>query len=347
MLQWIFDKAPASGASTGGSPLLHTLGSDINLNTFIREVVQNSYDQIKPQSQGQIKFTFTRLHDSDKAEFLAGLGWEELEPHIRGENPSGVMSTRLKQALEQIESGPITILRIDDSGTLGLTGDEDDQGSNFKSLCKDILVTSDNNHSNIGSYGLGKTVLWRFSSISTVLFSSRIQDNNSKREFRLFGRSELPSHQTSDGILWSGPGWYGIPETVGEGLRAISAWDKDAEISAETNRMLRTPDSGTGTTIMIVGFFEPTADEPRELKEVCSDILEIATRWFWPALRRDEIKIQITAYEHNQVIFDQVAHASGAIQPFVTAITDKNPLAMVKLLPKLFELIFRDQSLFS
>jgi hypothetical protein len=189
------------------------------------------------------------------------------------------MSALLANAIADLGSGALTLLRIDDSGTEGLTGDEDTPGTNFSSLCRNILDTTKDAPGKGGSYGLGKALLWQFSAVSTVLFSSRIEED-SPQKFRFFARTELPSHEI-DLSRWNGSGWYGFPETVRNGKRAISMWDEDAEKITRAIHLYRPAQLGTGTSILIVGFHEPAQEEARPLNTVAQDILNSAARWFW------------------------------------------------------------------
>ena len=73
----------------------------------------------------------------------------------------GVMRSRLERALERFDAEPLTLLRIDDSGTQGLTGGENEEGKNFNALCRNVLDTAEDRPLRGGSFGLGKAVLWR------------------------------------------------------------------------------------------------------------------------------------------------------------------------------------------
>ena len=282
-LHWIFDPARPSGARHGGLATAHIIRSD--LDNFVREVLQNARDQRMADHVVRVRFTFHQLSGEAKYQFLAGLGWEQLEPHIYGAAREGgiTIGPQLSRALEILENDPLTILRIDDSGTRGLTGGEDDEKENFNALCRHVLVTSEGSGARGGSFGIGKSVLWRFSHLSTVLFSSRTSENLNKG-FRLFGRVELPYHVTDNG-KWDGAGWYGEGQEVEHSLRrAVSVWGKVAEEVARRVNLFRPVQLGIGTSVLVVAFFEPQREELRELEELAPDILASATRWFWPSL---------------------------------------------------------------
>ena len=67
---------------------------------------------------------------------------------------------------------------IADHGTHGLTGGEDEEEGNFNLLCRHELITASDRRDSGGSFGIGKSVLWRFSMLSTVLFGSWPDDED-------------------------------------------------------------------------------------------------------------------------------------------------------------------------
>lgn len=319
--QWIFDPIPPSGAIQGGIPAVHVFQPD--LGTFVREVLQNSHDQRKIGEAARVQFTFHRLAGERKVEFLRAAGWSQLETHLRAASTGRTaMAPRLRQALDELSKGPLILLRIDDAGTRGLVGDEDRPGTNFTALCRNVLDTTEDRPQRGGSFGLGKAVLWRFSAFSTVLFSSRI-DGEPRPGFRLFGRAELPYHETPEG-RWSGPGWYGKPEETPSGLwRAISAWDHEVEELARRSHLFRPAQLGTGTSILVVGFLEPAQEEARSLGAVAEDILNSAARWFWPAITAFPPSLQVSAevYEDGVRVYREAAGIGSEVQPFVGALS--------------------------
>jgi hypothetical protein len=60
-------------------------------------------------------------------------------------------------------------------------------------------------------------------------------------------------------------------------------WDAEATDLARRLHMSR-PSRTSGTTILVVGFRDPTDDEPRELPQLLQRIRESAARFFWPAM---------------------------------------------------------------
>lgn len=319
--KWVFDPVPPSGQFTGGIPSAYVFKPE--LDTFVREILQNSLDARQPGSDApvEVRFTFRRLQSEDKQRFLDAIDWSYLKAHLQAvADGNNTMSALLANAIADLGSGTLTLLRIDDSGTEGLTGDEDTPGTNFSSLCRNILDTTKDAPGKGGSYGLGKALLWQFSALSTVLFSSRIEEE-SPQKFRFFARTELPSHEI-DLSRWNGSGWYGFPETVRNGKRAISMWDEDAEKITRAIHLYRPAQLGTGTSILIVGFHEPAQEEARPLNTVAQDILNSAARWFWNCMISDRPSLKVSAevYEGQDLSFRSESTPGREFAPFIQTV---------------------------
>ncbi len=320
-MDWIFDPPPPSGAIQGGVPSSHVFRPD--LDTFVREVVQNSLDQSKGELV-TVRFVFERLEANMKDDFLGAIGWHNLREHMAGAAEAGfaTISPRLAEGLQQAESDALLILRVEDYGTVGLVGAEDELGRNFGALCKNTLDTCLDRPLRGGSYGLGKAVLWSYSSLSTVLFSSLIENNSSFR-FRLFGRSELPYHTTGS-HRWNGPGWYGKPAMTADRLpRAVSAWDDAAEQVAISAHLARDYDQGTGTSVLIVGFDEPGEEQARPLRDIAHEIALSVSRWFWPSLREPNprLAVYVEVYDNGNEVYNQRVEVSSEVAPFTMALS--------------------------
>lgn len=307
-LHWIFDPAPASRARQGGSPIDYIFRHN-SLDTFVREVLQNSNDQRTGEGEVDLRFSLVALTGEQKTNFLAAGGWDELLPHLESvASDETVAGRRMQRALEEFSAAPLTLMRISDSGTRGLTGDEDGPG-NFTALCKNVLMTGTDRAGRGGSHGLGKAVLTRFSRISTVLFASTLESPEGVLQDRLIGRTILPDHKTSTDS-WTGNGWYGAKEEVAHAKRAISVWD-DVAREAQSNLMLERPPSSTGTSILIVGFMEPEEEGVRPLNQTVEAILESASRWFWPSDGHLRPLLRVTA----EAIQDGTRIFSGTATP--------------------------------
>ncbi|KIG19266.1 hypothetical protein DB30_03822 [Enhygromyxa salina] len=289
-IRWIFDELPPSGARRGGQAAEHAFGHQ--LGSFVREVCQNANDQAL--GAAQIAFELVELEGESLAAFFEAVHWPALRDHLAGAGqtptPSG---RRLAEFLSELEtSDRLLALRIEDRGTVGLTGDEDGEGSHFRALCKDTLFSVKQSDSAGGSYGLGKSVLWSFSGLSTVLFSSQLsEDPKGRRSPRLIGRAELPYHEVN-GEGFTGPGWFGrAVELDGDRRRAESVWSKQAQRLAQRLALERS--EAAGTSVLVLGFREPAAEQQLQPAELTAKLREHAAQWFWPAMQPDQRGLEI------------------------------------------------------
>lgn len=278
---WVFDAIPPSGQRRGGDPSEYAFTR--TLDTFVREALQNANDQSLSHgdTRAEVHFDLEQLSGRDLDDFLTALDWKVLERHLRAAAAVRGISKFRSFADTTRRRDSLTLLRVEDRHTSGLVGEEDTGESNFRALCRDSLLSHKQSEGAGGSYGLGKSVYWAFSECSTVLFHSCLDEGGPGRR-RLIGRVELPSHDVEKSS-YMGPGWFGRRERVEGGDRAVSLWDTQAVDLARRLHMSR-PVKTTGTTILVVGFHDPTSDEQMELPRLLQRIRESAARFFWPAM---------------------------------------------------------------
>jgi len=284
-VRWIFDELPPSGARRGGDPSSHAFRHDVH--TLVREVVQNANDQAV--SWPTIRFRFIELAAERLAAFREAIGWDTLLPHLQGAATAQGGKALASFLAELTERDRLLLLHIEDRNTIGLTGSETEGDSNFRALCKDTLYSHKLTETAGGSYGLGKSVLWTFSGLSTVLFNSVLLTHEpNQRSPRLIGRAELASHEAAggpQGHWYTGSGWFGSVVKAHGGLRAESLWHDDAEQLSQRLSVAR--EDRPGTSVLIVGFRDPTAEGRDDVGELARRVRAAATRFFWPAMVMD------------------------------------------------------------
>lgn len=282
--EWVFDALPPSGARRGGNPAEHAFKHD--LSTFVREVVQNANDQA--QARPRVVFRLCRFEGDALARFLEALDFASLRAHLEAgaSTKSGVGLRRELEALTKRRA--LHVMYVEDHGTEGLTGDEAEGESHFRALCKDTLFSHKREESAGGSYGLGKSVLWIFSGLSTVLFDSTLmQCPDDRVNPRFIGRVELPSHSVSSGARkgdYAGSGWLGERKALERGVRAESVWGVDARAHASALGFRDRKDHEIGTSIAIVGFRDPTEDEEPSHERLVDRTRRAIVVNFWPAM---------------------------------------------------------------
>lgn len=316
MAQWLFSQLSADRSRSGGDPAAHAF--EHSVEAFVREVIQNANDQAL-EGGAEVVFRFRDLHGPSLTAFLEALDWAELRGHLdavaRQENGRAVADTLSRLNAEK----RLLLLTIEDRSTIGLPGKEVEDDSHFCALCRDKLFSHKQQEAAAGgSYGLGKSVLWTFSGLATVLFLSNLAaEESGHKSPRLIGRAELPYHvlpgrQRS----YSGSGWFGEKtyDPVYEGERADSVWAAEAHSLGE--RLHLTHAASSGTSIMVFGFRDPEADETPGVDAFGRRIARSAAQNFWPALVRRQKPLRVlvdSAGEEVTVDLQQV----GELQPFV------------------------------
>lgn len=315
-VHWVFDELPPSGARRGGDPSEHAFKHDVE--TLVREVVQNANDQAL--GFPALSFRVHELRGEALQRFYDAIDWFTLSPHLRAAAAArgGRALAGYLRVLDT--SGKLLLLQIEDRNTVGLIGDESEGDSHFRALCKDTLYSHKQHEGAGGSYGLGKSVLWSFSGLSTVLFNSVLfEDPPGHESPRLIGRVELPSHQVTSGGKaapgwYTGSGWFGRVREGERGRRAESLWGSAAALLAAGLHLDRAPRSGT--TISIVGFRDPASDADDGAEPLGQRIRQAATRFFWPAMCMETRRLRV-AVSHDQGESVIVPDDDELIAPFL------------------------------
>jgi len=309
---WGFSTTDPTDARYGDDPTKHAL--DASLEVFVREVLQNSNDQGLQGETVEVHFWIDRVTGDELAAFQDAIEWEALvEEHLHAiPEDHGRGIRQFLQKFEEREE--LLLLTVEDRNTTGLTGGEAEDKSNYTALVRDVLYSEkqDDRRSG-GSYGLGKSVLWSSSGISTVLFASNLhEDPDDRRSPRLIGRSQLPTHKSDEpDEIYQGAGWFGDLD-AGGGQRPLSVWGLEAEALAEE---LRIPRAGIpGTSATVVGFRDPRRETDLGVDELADEIVENAVTFFWPAIHFGDLRVVVHTDE-----YDREAKISEvpAVRPFV------------------------------
>jgi hypothetical protein len=233
------------------------------------------------------------------------------------DQPGPVGRSFARELREIKEREFLRVLYITDFGAKGLIGGEDDSESNFGALCRHVLNTSEDDQERGGSYGLGKALLWAFSGVATVVFSSRLSVPDVHGTYRLFGRANLAYHE-AHGNEWEGAGFYGVADPTGR-KRSVSVWGEESEsIAAELGMPFAWPEGSTGTGILLFDFHEPQEEEDRGLVAIAAEIRDAASRWFWPCINNGFLTVQTRAHDGDELVFDEESTTElEEIAPFV------------------------------
>ena len=313
---WRFAQSDPTAPRYGGDPAEFALRP--TLDTFVREVLQNSNDQQKEESTPvEVRFKIDTLQGKDLKDFFAAFRWSDLRRHLKA-----VPEKRAKGIHEfvqhLVDEKRLMLVTVEDRHTQGLTGNDDDEESNYTALVRDTLYSLKPEATAGGSYGLGKAVLWAFSGVSTVVFHSTIHDSSGQLRRRLIARAQLPTHGESR-TIFQGPGWLGA---VGEGRKTVmppSIWDEEAMTLSRLLRVER-PEV-PGTSVSIVGFRAPAGDEWESAEELAKSISEAAILWFWPAMQAGRLKVEVHT-DRGVVVVDP--SRSPIVSPFAKCLEAKS-----------------------
>ncbi len=301
--KWVFDPEPPSGQRTGGSAAEYSFKGGVDI--LAREVIQNSLDAKKGVGAVGVNFRFVQLTDEMRSRFLEAISWETIEDNLRAA-PEERGGGAIRSALDQMQATGLRLLVIEDTGTKGLEGAEkrstDAEKNPFCALVKDELYSDKGDETSGGSFGLGKSVLWAFSGLKTVLFSS-IPDNPpaGKSGLRFCGRAALPWHTTEEDGACTGAGWFGRAIAPDEpSRRAESLWDVEAAAIAEACLCSRA-DKDTGLSAVIVGYSEP-GESDRPLTEEADLMVAAVLESFWPAITTGALAVTVQVEQNGVVV---------------------------------------------
>jgi len=293
------------------------------IDIITREGGQNTLNQpidenfIKPVN---VEIKLIELTGKYLDEYLKELRWDILKNHIEScanRSKQSELSRNLKRSLKEMkDTKSLYILNIEDSNSFGLTGPEGDmeasQKPNFFNLCKANFFTAENpDPRRGGSYGVGKSIFWICSKLSTVLFSSLVDKTDSNPSgLRIFGRTELATHSIKK-KSYKGTGFFGV-----------GSFEKEEGYSYEASRSVwnnheiarklyldRDKNKGTGATISIVGLKENIYGESLEGHEILIGLKNKFEKFFWPALIPSRKKLNLSfVYQRNSKIRNDYDH---------------------------------------
>jgi hypothetical protein len=326
-LKWVSTPSLGQGRASGGSAAAELFegGSAQRkrplLETLVREVCQNTCDRRIGNAKASLYFDLLLVSGDERERMLESFDWAGLRNHVTAVRGMGGAALTLRAGLDAMEAPTLVCLRISDSHTEGLTGDDWDEEGNFRRLCVQNFSTGDDVGRG-GSFGLGKAVSWMHSRLLTVLFSSRVSGMEEKG-LRVFGRSEIPAHETDEGA-WLDGAYLGHPGERDGIPVAESSWKDRAQASALF--LDRAGIEAPGTTLLIPCFHEPDREEASDLgirdpEELCHDLTQAASKWFWPAISWGRLDVQARVFRSGNGSASHISRAEidGLWAPFLAA----------------------------
>lgn len=282
-MAWTFEPTDPMGGAAGeafastltaaGMPTEHVLA---------REAIQNSVDASAEGARGgkvRVVFRNSELTGAAKARFVEAAGLAEIGGR------ASVLSLGNPNCLSTLESSrpALSLLYIEDYGTVGLSGDPHDDKSNFFRLLLSLGDRSKarGDRGSGGSYGFGKSAYSAASAIQTIFAFTRFQDGGGER-LRLFGAGYFASHSDRGG-RFTGRAWFGDPRSAKDGRLVVDPLEgQDAGKAAAALGFAERKAGDIGTTLLIVD----AAADPQK-------ILEGTEVWWWPRLVENRLDVEI------------------------------------------------------
>ncbi len=314
---WWFEEVPCGRTRKQGLIQKKTFSRD--LETFVREILQNSVDARDEPSE-PVEVTFRLREFNDRTAFDEAIQWDKLYAHVKagGEDQDGHGLTDYVEYLDN--GGAFRTLTVEEKNAKGIQGNEEDQDSDYAALIRDPGA-SNKGGSTGGRHGLGSTLLWVASGFQTVLFNSTLaEERPGQTSPRLVGRCFIPTHELSGGECYANDGWFGSDSGFqrDELKRPESIWNDRAEELAEGLGMAR-PDAN-GTTIMIPGFRDPSdpaMDDQPSPDELCDEFTQATAEYFWPAIRGGNLQVEIDMCGEGTRLTQETIRDNEVASPFV------------------------------
>jgi len=243
------------------------------LQTVIREAVQNSWDAKVGRQQPQF-FVHLRQLDDREMQTVREVIFVDYVP----EDASDCLSCFLQQ------DNP-WVLELSDVGTSGLGGPTDasiitrnHENSDFVDFVRNVGTPRDTAHGG-GTYGYGKSSLYSLSRCGTIIIDSQTQYKG-RDERRLIACRVASSFIVERGPnrgKYTGRHWWGKYDRSGEGLDPVTG--QTAQSMARRIGALDRNEKDYGTSIMIL---DPVMDEQ---PEIVINAIQRALLWnFWPKM---------------------------------------------------------------
>jgi len=299
-----------------------------SLKTFVRETAQNSNDAALSDS-AVIEYKLGVLSGERLSRFLDSIDWKTLRPHYEAValDEAHIRTTRrYRDGLSLLTStSKLWVLRIDDYGTSGLVGSEFDSGP-FASLVRYSQDSAKRDAASGGRFGLGSSVLSAVSAFDLIFFSSDLATpTDGKANGRLIGRTFLPYHLCAD-LEFQGNFFFGKSDG---GRRRLSLWaTKNQLADLWLNRSIERHAVQTGTSILIVGFFDPGApiDVEQAPEAVVRGLSEAFVDAFWPAVAQGRLKAVFSRYDNDTKVSEHLVDQETLLHPCASLLSSDSSL---------------------
>lgn len=255
--------------------------------SLVRESLQNSLDVQDDETKPVVvTYRFGQMKLSPDSRFF------EVEKYIKGclslhPNKNDRVNKAYKPMLDYIQkskqSGLIAFLEVSDTNTKGMDYDEDEEkclSTRFYSFAKSVGNSSKDNDTRGGSYGLGKAVFYKNSSMRSIIVSTKTKDGTVAFE----GIASLCTSKV-DGKKREATGYF-----------CDNDLEKPTIDETKIPETFRRKD-GYGTSIFILGV----NDTPDCKAECYNKIRRAVASQFWLSILHKKLVVQIGDDEKNTI----------------------------------------------
>lgn len=290
MANWIFPLTNGGKEDGFNDPGVNTFVGDFE-KYVAREAIQNVLDAKRDDAANvRIRFDFNMV-EADTVP-----GHDELVRIIascRAYYEDDKKATDFfDHATDLLSKKQMPVLSIRDYNTTGLTGTDEDKGSNWYSMIRSVGSSQKANDAG-GSFGIGKNAPFAASALRTVVYSTKLKDG----AVAFQGVARLVTHNSEEGEPTQGTGYFGVKDAKGH-PKSIR---KEAEIPAFFRRKEQ------GTDIHILGYMG-TADWKKQLERATLE-------HFWPAVSWGDLVVEIgsdiTIDANSLASYMEAAHAEA------------------------------------
>ena len=217
---------------------------DNKVSSLAREIIQNSIDAHDPKTKRPVEVHFELSNVStnafpNKKDFVEILvackkRWHTSEESVEFFN----------QAIEALNKDTISLLKVSDYYTTGLTGSNANIGGEWENLIKSVGASNKPSGAG-GSFGIGKHAVFACTPLHTVFYGTA--DIDGHKAFQ--GVAKLVTHENKDGHSTQGTGYFGITDRNNP-ITSESSLD---DFNPYRNLFVR-DNASVGTDIFIFGF---------------------------------------------------------------------------------------------
>jgi len=269
------------GIREGGSDTSDNIDAKFfteNYASLVRESLQNSLDAQSDETQPVVV-----IYRFGKMELPSSSQFYEVEKYIQGclllhPNRNDRVNKAYRPMLDYIQNakknGYVGFLEVTDSNTIGMNYDDDDErclNTRFYSFAKSVGNSSKDNDTRGGSYGLGKAVFYKHSSMRTIIISTKTEDNAVAFE----GIASLCTSKVDDK------------------KREATGYFCDNDLEKPTTDATKIPEmfrrTASGTSIFIMGV-----DDSQDNQKYCyNEIKKAIASHFWLSILHKKLIVEV------------------------------------------------------